>query len=138
MMGSSVKGMWAFLVQEKGINVRLKTFQEWCRKGSPDYIEEFHNAVKEGQALAQHRFEKIGLDAAQGNIKAHSSGTYQFLVKNRFRADYRDEVHQTVNQQSTIRIDPSTSPQIAAQQYKDLILGSGVEQTADEFFGEDS
>lgn len=136
-MGCSIKGMWAYLVQEKQANVPLKTFQEWYRRGAPQYKPEFHAAIQEGQALAQRRFEQIGLDASAGVLKGHASGTYQFLVKNRFRSDYKDEVHQTVNKQSTIKIDANTPPQLAAQQYKELILESGREESFEEFFGDE-
>lgn len=133
--GASIKGMWAYLI-EQGHKVALSTFMQWVTPKAPSFIPEFNAAVREGQALAQAKFEKIGIQASNGEIPKHAASTYQFLVKNRFKQDYRDESFQNVQNSGTVKITPEMSPQIAAQKYKDLILNSGKEQSFEDFIDE--
>jgi hypothetical protein len=124
LQGASLKGMWAYL-QSKGYGVPLATFKHWIDRNSPNFVPELREAVDEGLALAQARFEQIGLEASQGLVEKHAASTYQFLMKNRFRQDYREESFQNVRSSGTLEITPGMDPQLAAQRYKEMVLGSG-------------
>ncbi len=133
-MGASISGIWAYFYTVKGVKLGYETFRGWITKTDKEFRPDFYQAVQDAQNLALARFEQIGQDAAAGLIPKHAQGTYQFLVKNRFRRNYRDETVQKIEKRSTVTIDPSAPPQLAAKQYQDLIAESAVEETFEDFF----
>lgn len=125
LQGASQKGMWAYL-HAKGYPVSLSAFNSWIARNGPKFVPELRAAVDEGLAMAQARFEQIGLSACEGQVPGHAASTYQFILKNRFRQDYREESFQNVSSSGTVEITQGMDPQLAAQRYKELVLGSGA------------
>jgi len=69
---------------ELGIN--RDTYYEWNRT-HPD----FHDACTAGQMASQIWWEEKGKSAIFGETERFAGSSWQFVMKNRFRQDYRDE-----------------------------------------------
>jgi hypothetical protein len=68
------------------IGVCRDTIYEWCK-----IHPEFNEAYKNGLNAAQARWEDIGEDGICGNLDKFSATAWMFTMKNRFRADYKEE-----------------------------------------------
>lgn len=115
--------------------VTPSTLKKWSDKSSPDRIEAVSEAVEVGRGMALLFFEEIGLNAANGLIKNHAGSTYQFLMKNMFRDQYRDETVQKHEGNVKLKISPDMDPVLASQKYRDLLAAEN-EPSFDDFIGE--
>lgn len=68
------------------LGICRETFYEWKR-----VHPEFLAACKQGEIASQTWWEDNGKDGIFGGIDKFSGSSWQFVMKNRFRKDYRDE-----------------------------------------------
>ncbi len=78
--GTSITGVCVTL------DISRETYHRW-KKENP----EFADAAARGEAISQRFWEKKGQAGVFGEIDKFSGSSWQFVMKNRFRADYRDE-----------------------------------------------
>jgi len=104
-----------------------RRFNAFLAQGGPDYNEDFEDAYQVASMCSQAYWENIGRDASKGDLGHHKSGTFQFMMKNNFRRDYKDEQTITHKGQDEIPlISKDISPVEASQKYKQLLLISSL------------
>ena len=89
--GKSFSSFGAFIYEHsyREIKVTAQTLFNWL-KDYPSFAE----AKAVGEGLCQAFWEQIGLDACLGKFQNHSTGTWVFNMKNRFK--WTDKVEQTL------------------------------------------
>lgn len=73
-----------------GVCVKLGISRE-CYYNWKKEHPEFAKAAEAGELASQHWWETIGKDGIVGNLDKFAGSSWQFVMKNRFRKDYRDE-----------------------------------------------
>ena len=68
------------------LGICRETYYEWKR-----IHQEFEKACKQGEIASQTWWEDVGKDGIVGDLDKFAGSSWQFVMKNRFRADYRDE-----------------------------------------------
>lgn len=82
----------------KNFGVARRTIYEW-RDKHPEFAE----ALRLGMDASQEYWEEIGHDGVLGEVKNFSAATWIFIMKNRFRDDYKDkEKEDTSDSQSVL------------------------------------
>ena len=68
------------------LGISRDCYYEW-KKVHPEFAE----AAKQGELASQYWWEKNGRDGIFGGVDKFAGSSWQFVMKNRFREDYRDE-----------------------------------------------
>jgi hypothetical protein len=68
------------------LGINRDTYYEW-KKTYP----EFARAAKQGELTSQMWWEDKGKEGIFGDIEKFAGSSWQFVMKNRFREDYKDD-----------------------------------------------
>lgn len=69
------------------LGISRETYYQW----RDDKEHPFHRIAKQGEMLSQQFWEEIGLKGVVGQVDKFAGSSWQFTMKNRFRADYSDQ-----------------------------------------------
>lgn len=94
------------------LGINKTTLYEWCNPEGDYYIEEFSNAIKEGEKLCQRFWENELKKATLGINKDANPTLMIFNMKNRFRENWADM--QTVNHNLKRSVEDLSDEELAA------------------------